>query len=85
MLGDIFNPKSSKFCHNSTFFTGLWFEILLAFVSFITVTDFSVTLSFEMGLLGFFSVWLCKNHLCLHSLKYNCFQVPLPEVSVDEP
>jgi len=29
-------------------------SFLLAFVSFITVTDFSVTLSFEMGLFGFF-------------------------------
>jgi hypothetical protein len=26
----------------------------MAFVSFITVTDFSVTVSFEMGLFGFF-------------------------------
>ena len=59
------------------------FKLFIGFCFFFTGTDFSMTVSFEMGLFGFFSLWPCKNHLCLHSLKYNYFQVPLPEVNVD--
>jgi len=76
------SPQNSAIILLSALAFGL--SYLLAVVSFITVTDFSMTVSFEMGLFGFFFMAM-KNHLCLHSLKYNYFQVPLPEVSVDEP
>jgi len=56
----------------------------LAFVSFITVTDFPGTVSFEMGLFGFFYGY--AKITCVYTVSniivFKCLYL---EVSVDEP
>jgi len=64
------SPQNSAIILLSSLTDGL--SYLLAFV-----TDFPMTISFEMGFLDFFLYGRAKI-TCLHSLKYSCFQVPLP-------
>ena len=52
MACSITSPQNPAIILHSSLVNGL--SYLLPLVSFFTVTDFSVTVSFEMGLFGFF-------------------------------
>jgi hypothetical protein len=80
----ILNPQNSDKILPSSLANG--FSYLLHFVPFITVTDFPISISFEMGLFGFFLFMatqrIAYSHPTSNIIVFRCLYL---KVNVDEP